>query len=176
MKIVKRQLIVLCMLCGIAFMLLAGLMIAGGTQAETKAEEISVFSCDPSLLNSIRIETDGRLLFLTRQSGTDVNWVLEDSGEAVNEARLAQMLAEIEDVKSDTVIENVTDFAPYGLDTPSMTISLALGGMGYDLEIGDYTANAHRYYARANGEDRVFLLTTSVKAAFDITAEELAIE
>ena len=173
MKKLKRQLTILGILCALALaaLILLLTLTQGGTE-QAAAEGEVIFTCSPELVTELTVRTEGEMLALRRDEGTAL-WTFADTGEEANAQRLALMLAELAEVRSATVIGDVTDFAPYGLEQPSMEITVSYDGTAHTLAIGDYSTAAHRYYARADLEARVFLITTSVKTAFDVTREEL---
>ena len=173
MKALKKQLYILLALCGLALLFFVLLFVSDyrAQEAAAASGEI-VFSCNPGLVTELQIVTEKESFAFVHDTGND-SWTFADTGEAANALRLAQMLAELREIRSDTVTGAVTDLAPYGLDTPSVKISFSYGDASHTLEIGNYSTAAHRYYARAEGENRVFLISTSVKTAFDVTEAEL---
>lgn len=173
MKALKRQLYILFVLCALALLFFVLLFVSDkSTQEAAAVSGEIVFTCDPAQVTELQIVTEKESFAFVHDTGND-RWTFADTGEAANALRLAQMLAELREIRSDTVTEAVTDLAPYGLDTPAMRISFAYADEAHTLEIGDYSTAAHRYYARAEGESRVFLISTAVKTAFDVSREEL---
>ena len=171
MKQQRTQLSLLLVLIVLALVALSVIRFRG-REAETEAGGAVVFQCDKERVTGLSIHTDRESVELVREEDAAV-WRFSDTGEAANALRVEQMLSQIEEIRSDTVMEDVTDGAPYGLDAPGMVIALSYEGETHTLEIGDFSQGAKMFYARTDGETRVFLLSTLVQGSFDVTREEL---
>ena len=84
---------------------------------------------------------------------TDSGWVYQDD-EAfpVSEEKVMDILEHFESYGVTFVIENVTDYAQYGLDEPECTLHLATSERSYDIKMGDFsTMDEQRYISIGDG-------------------------
>ena len=84
---------------------------------------------------------------------TDAGWIYQDD-EAfpVSEEKVMDILEHFESYGVTFVIENVTDYAQYGLDEPECTLHLATSERSYDIKMGDFsTMDEQRYISIGDG-------------------------
>lgn len=174
-----------------------GLRAANGREGSAKEQDaVSLIDFDVSTVYRIKVydpsEHDGTVTYkyeLWRDvSEDDDSWyvsesTLQSTTPVAKFDVVEQMLDEIKQLKGHKPIENVTDYAQYGLETPSLIIKLYSSEEGETaeqptvIEIGDLSTGASMYYGRVfseeNEDDTVYLLTTVLKSVFDISAESL---
>jgi hypothetical protein len=81
-----------------------------------------------------------------------------------------QVLTSLEKLEADEVVaEQVTDFAQYGLATPSRTVSAVVEGSKTPLAVdfGAKSPDGGSVYARKPGEAKVYLVASWVEGTFD---------
>ena len=100
---------------------------------------------------------------------TALSWTNEDGtfsftkGEAwtydgdfafpVDEEKVNELLAQFEDFAAASVINDVEDYAQYGLDEPICTISITAGEETYTVELGDFSKmDEQRYVSIGDGK------------------------
>lgn len=72
------------------------------------------------------------------------------------------------------VDEKASDFAPYGLKTPLLTLVVTRkDGKSHTLHLGDDVPSGAATYARVEGEQRLFTVSTSTKATLEKTWRDL---
>lgn len=84
---------------------------------------------------------------------TDAGWIYQDD-EAfpVSEDKVMDILEHFESYGVTFVIEDVTDYAQYGLDEPECTLHLATSERSYDIKMGDFsTMDEQRYISIGDG-------------------------
>ena len=84
---------------------------------------------------------------------TDDGWKYQDD-EAfpVSEDKVMDILEHFESYGVTFVIEDVTDYAQYGLDVPECTLHLATSERSYDIKMGDFsTMDEQRYISIGDG-------------------------
>ncbi len=114
---------------------------------------------------TLTLEKDGEEWKCVEYSGTDID---EDS--------VKSLLERILPVTSENKIENVTDFAQYGLDNSTFKVELKSGeNNGCTIEIGDYNEITSDYYCMVTEMDAasVFTLESSFVSALDITIDDI---
>lgn len=90
---------------------------------------------------------------------TDSGWSYEDD-EAfpVSEKRIMEILKHFESYGVTFVIENVTDYAQYGLDDPECTLHLGTPERSYDIKMGDFSKMDEQRYIDI-GDGNVYLVS-----------------
>ena len=94
---------------------------------ETKKEDIKasgevVFTIDPDAVTALSWEQGSSSLAFTR---TDGAWQYDgDAAFPVDQDKIAERLDAFVDFAAAYVIDDVTDYAQYGLDTPALTVAL----------------------------------------------------
>ena len=70
-------------------------------------------------------------------------------------------------LSSDRLVDDkTTDFAPYGLKDPILTLVVGRkDGKTHTLHLGDNAPSGSAAYARVEGESRLFMVSTSTKSA-----------
>ena len=84
---------------------------------------------------------------------TDAGWIYQDD-EAfpVSEAKVMDILEHFESYGVTFIIEDVTDYAQYGLDDPECTLHLATEKRSYDIKMGAFsTMDEQRYISIGDG-------------------------
>ena len=90
---------------------------------------------------------------------TDAGWIYQDD-EAfpVSEAKIMDILEHFESYGVTFVIDDVTDYAQYGLDDPECTLHLATETRSYDIKMGAFsTMDEQRYISIGDG--KVYLVS-----------------
>ena len=69
-------------------------------------------------------------------------------------------------------IEDVEDMAQYGLDDPSVNLTLQWDNNMYTVRLGDYNSIIGGYYLNINDENTVYVVSSSVYYALDKSLED----
>lgn len=90
---------------------------------------------------------------------TDSGWVYQDD-EAfpVSEKKIMDILEHFEEYGVTFVIEDVTDYAQYGLDDPECTLHLTTQERSYDIKMGDFSKMDEQRYIDI-GDGNVYLVS-----------------
>lgn len=101
----------------------------------------------------------------------DDSWLYEeDEAFPVSEARIAELLTHFEAFGVSFTIENVEDYAQYGLEDPECTISLTVGEEAYTMKLGNFSKMDEKRYIDI-GDGNVYL---SAEDPMDYLEEELS--
>ena len=77
----------------------------------------------------------------------------DDSAFPVDEEKINNLLAQFEDFAAAFVIDDVEDYAQYGLDEPICTIHITAGEESYTVELGDFSKmDEQRYISIGDGK------------------------
>ncbi len=114
-----------------------------------------IVAADPEALTAVSWTKEGATLSFTQADGT---W--QDASDAafpVDQEKMADFLSHFESVHASFIIENVEDFAQYGLDDPSCTITLTSADGDTVLELGDFSTMDEKRYVTL-GDGTVYLI------------------
>lgn len=92
------------------------------------------------------------------------NWVLKnDTSRPINQDNVKIMLNSLGAIKADSIVTNKPgDLSEYGLSEPSIKIVAAqTDGKTLTLHIGNELSTGGGYYATANGNSKVFIISSS---------------
>lgn len=114
----------------------------------------------------------------TNDSGTfsftkDETWAYEDDAAfPVDEEKISGLLAQFESFEASFVIENIDDYAQYGLDAPVCTIRITASGESYTAELGDFSKmDGQRYISIDDG--KVYLVEHDPLDEFDVVLRDM---
>ena len=124
---------------------------------DDEEDEISVLDIDTSLVNEIGITNGEETINLQKDNDT---WkCVDDKDFTIDSTKLQVFLDAAGSITSELKIENVTDMSQYGLDHPSLSISLQWDSNLYTIYIGDRnTVAGGVYYLKINDEDTVYTI------------------
>lgn len=148
----------LLILVGVLVALCAVIAIVSGVQKHidsisTIDEEI--VAADPDALTAVSWTKDGKSLSFTKADG-----VWQDGSDAafpVDQDKMADFLAHFESVHASFRIDDVEDFAQYGLADPSCTITLTGPDGDTVLSLGDFSTMDQKRYVTL-GDGTVYLI------------------
>ena len=103
----------------------------------------------------------------------DESW-LYDADEAfpADADKIGERLELFSDFAAAFVIEDVEDYAQYGLDDPAATITLTAGEQNYTIKLGDFSQMDEQRYVDT-GDGNVYLAVTDPMDLFDVELGEL---
>ena len=130
----------------------------------------------------LEIPTDSvTALSWTNESGTfsftkEESWTYDDdaafpvSGEKVND-----MLSQFEAFAAAFTIEDVDDYAQYGLDEPICTINITAGEESCTIKLGDFSKMDEQRYVSI-GDGKVYLVTHDPLDEFDAVLRDMILD
>lgn len=138
-------------------------------------DEISVLDIDTSLVNEIGITNGEETINLQKDNDT---WkCVDDEDFTIDSTKLQVFLDAAGSITSELKIENVKDMDQYGLEHPSLSISLQWDSNLYTIYIGDRnTVAGGVYYLKINDEDTVYTIENYKYNMLNKTKEDFAAE
>ena len=114
----------------------------------------------------LKVEIRGKTaVTITRRAG--VYSVRELSESVTSQSACENAFANAATLLAESVAaENVTDFAPFGLDEPISTATITYTDRVLTLEIGDVAPASQHYYVRVDGGDTVYLMRPMLVSMF----------
>lgn len=165
MKKTKRLLVLLFVLLLLVFGFW-GLQRYNEKQSEVVEEE-GIIVVDVAKEDIVRFsfEYNGETHELEKEE--DTWYYTEDRSLDVTQYVITNMLAKLAPLKAETVIEDVTDMAQYGLMEEIRTIRYETENASYLFQVGDYNSVSDVYYIRRPADTTVYAVSADVITAFD---------
>ena len=116
---------------------------------------------------------DGSSLDLQRQNG---KWSITSPQQwTADQDATSSLTSALSPVTADSVVEDKpTDLGKYGLNNPSLTVTVHLkNGKSDEIYFGDDVPAGSLVYAKTNSEPKVYAVASSVKTSLDKTANDL---
>ena len=117
----------------------------------------------------------------TNEEGTfsftkDEIWTYdEDSAFPVDEEKIDELLAQLEDFAAAFVIDDVEDYEQYGPDEPVCTISITVGEESYTVELGDFSKMDEQRYISI-GDGKAYLVSHDPLDEFDAVLQDMILD
>ena len=117
----------------------------------------------------------------TNEDGTfsftkDASWTYdEDTAFPVDEEKINDLLAQFESFSAAFVIEDVEDYAQYGLDEPICTISITAGEEAYTIELGDISKMDEQRYISI-GDGKAYLVEHDPLNEFNVVLSDIILD
>lgn len=170
----RTQLIILFILLLItaaAFGALKGyLKNAPDEEGEVKEESYSALAIDSSQVTDIGlIGSKGNINLVRTGEGFQST---EDESLAIDDSAVELFLSDACSITASMKIEDVEDMAQYGLDAPSVNLTLQWDNNMYTVKLGDYNSIIGGYYLNVNDENTVYVVSSSVYYALDKSLED----
>ena len=169
----KLSLLAGCLVLAVGGYALTTKLVARAEQKEAEASQISFVSAEADDLTALSWIYEGETY--TLQKDADGNWQWpEDAEFPVNQTTVSYMEYALSEITATRILENVTDFAQYGLDDPQSVISYTTAdGTTVEIRTGDYNDISSEYYAQLAGEDTVYLVSGDYMEDFQYTIDDL---
>ena len=109
----------------------------------------------------------------TYEKENDTWYYAEDHSLNLQQSMITGMLEKFAPLVSRQKIDNVMDYAQYGLEEPSKTVTICTEKEEYTVYVGDYNSITAASYFRMGGDDAVYVTTAAINGSFNKTVEEL---
>ena len=130
----------------------------------------------------LEIPTDSvTALSWTNESGTfsftkDETWVYdEDNAFPVDEEKINDLLEQFTSFAAAFAIDDVEDYAQYGLDEPICTIHITADEESYTVELGDFSKMDEQRYVSI-GDGRAYLVSHDPLDEFDSVLRDMILD
>ena len=130
----------------------------------------------------LEIPTDSvTALSWTNDSGTfsftkDETWVYDDDNAfPVDEEKINDLLEQFTSLAAAFAIDDVEDFAQYGLDEPICTIHITAGEETYTVELGDFSKMDEQRYVSI-GDGKAYLVSHDPLDEFDSVLRDMILD
>ena len=130
----------------------------------------------------LEIPTDSvTALSWTNESGTfsftkDETWVYDDDNAfPVDEEKINDLLEQFTSFAAAFAIDDVEDYAQYGLDEPICTIRITAGEESYTVELGDFSKMDEQRYISI-GDGKAYLVSHDPLDEFDAVLRDMILD
>lgn len=114
---------------------------------------------------------DGTFSFTKEEAWTyDSDSAFPVSGEKIND-----LLSQFEAFAAAFTIDDVDDYAQYGLDEPVCTIDITVGEENYTVTLGDFSKMDEQRYVSV-GDGKVYLVTHDPLDEFDVALRDMILD
>lgn len=161
---------------------LAGLLYWSNRVEKRKKEEPEknappkILHIDQDSITRIEIRNKNRQEPVILEKSQDNQWkIVSPEGVPVDQDSVRSLLTTASDLTANRLLEEqASDLKPYGLDNPSVQVFIRQkDGKQWKLLIGDETPTGSYYYAKLEGDPRVFTLASWNKTSLDKSAWDL---
>lgn len=168
MKRYKRILILVIVLAAACALTFAVSRYQEEQEKIATSDEI-ILDIPTSTVTALSWDLEDRSFAFTRED----NWVYEEDPEfPVDEETMENLLSRFESFGVSFIIEEVEDFAQYGLDEPVCTIHITTEDETYEILLGDYsTMDQERYVSIGDGN--VYLVSSDPMDRYDVELSDL---
>lgn len=156
---------VLVLICGVTF---------GVSRYEQRKEEIKnsdevILELAADDVTALSWEYDKTSLAFHKEEG----WMYDDDENfPVSDEKMDELLGLFESFGVSFIIENVEDYAQYGLDEPICSIHIETEKETYEIELGDYsTMDEQRYLSIGDGN--VYLVSADPMETYEIELKDM---
>lgn len=99
----------------------------------------------------------------------------DDASFPVDEEKINDLLSQFEDFTASFVIDNVEDYAQYGLTQSICTINITAGEETYTVELGDFSKMDGQRYVSI-GDDKAYLVGHDPLDEFDAVLRDMILD
>lgn len=143
-------------------------------EKETEAKKITVAEINTDDITAFSYESDGAELSFTNTDGT---WTYDgDPSIPLDQDAVASLLSNVEKVTAEDKIEDYDDISDYGFDAPTQTVHVTTNEKEYVFTFGMNNSLLGQDYLMSEGDDTVYLVSTTMKNAFSKTVSDLTKE
>ncbi len=133
------------------------------SQTSNATELFTMESTDDAI--SLSWEYDGENYSFSK---TDDEWVYDyDDAFPADQDEIVSLLYNLVSVESSKTIESPEDTAQYGLDEPTVVVSVSTSENEITMEFGDATSITGEYYCSI-GDGNVYLVSSTIADSFEI--------
>lgn len=159
-------LIVLVVICAVTF----GISRYQQAQEEIKASGETILSVATEDVTKLSWANESGDYAFTKDGDS---WKYDgDEAFPVSTESIEEMLSIFNEFGAAFIIENVTDYAQYGLDEPIATIHIETADSSYDISLGDYSQMDEERYVSL-GDGNAYLAVNDPLDQFDAVSDDL---
>lgn len=138
--------------------------------SETQGQ-VNLTIADPDEVDAFSYIADDTTYSYTKSGDT---WTCEnDTSLKMDADSIASLLDNLKKVTAAEAIADYDSISDYGLDQPQNTITVTCGDETTTIDIGDYNEMLQEYYVKVSGDDKIYLVDSTIKDAFSKTPDTM---
>lgn len=174
----KTRLIVLCCVLVVAIGVTVGVSLKKQESENIAESGEVVFELpvdDVTALSWEYTDDEDEAVSLAFTDGDD-GWTYDDdTAFPVDDAKIEELLDQFSAMQAAFVIEDVTDYAQYGLEDPTCTIDITAGDTDYEILVGNYSELDYQRYISV-GDGKVYLVNNDPMDYYKTTLDDLMLD
>lgn len=141
---------------------------------ETEAKKITVAEISADDITAFSYENDGAELAFSKTDGT---WIYDgDPSIPLDQDAVVSLLSNVTKVTAEDEVKDYDDISDYGFDAPTQTVHVKTADQEYVFTFGMNNSLLNQDYLMSEGNDTVYLVSTTIKNAFAKTVSNLTKE
>lgn len=167
----KKLILLLCALGAVVAVFFIVQAASGTYNASLTDETTTLFSMESADdATALSWTYDGEMIEFDKNDDT---WEYSaDSAFPVDEDQITSLLGNLLSVQSTKTINSPEDISQYGLDEPSVTVTVKTADAEASFDFGDATGITGEYYC-SNGDGNVYLVSSAIADSFNLDALSL---
>ena len=143
-----------------------------GEEEEVDVATLRLTEAEADSINKITYYYEGKLLSFIKEDDT---WYYEDDKSIeLSQTDVSNLASYICSVSPNSVIDDPSELSEYGLENPANTITFYTeDGDSQTIYIGDYFEMEGDYFAKAEGDDTIYTISSYYATTFTKSLEEL---
>lgn len=138
--------------------------------SETEGQ-VKLTVIDPDTVDAFSYIKDGATYSYAKADNT---WICEnDTSLVLDSDSIGTLLDNLKEITAMETIDSYDSLEDYGLNQPQNTISVNCGGETTTIDIGDYNDMLSEYYMKLSGDDRIYLVDSTLYNAFSKTPDSM---
>lgn len=141
--------------------------------SETEGQ-VKLTVIDPDAVDAFSYEVDGTTYSYSKEEDT---WICEnDTSLKMDSDSIKTLLGNLEEITASETIESYDALSDYGLESPQNTITVTSAEDTTTIDIGGYNEMLSVYYIKVSGDDKIYLVDSSLSNAFSKTPDTMVQE
>lgn len=138
---------------------------------EAEAERITVAEIDADDITAFSYEYEGVELSFTK---TDDTWTYDaDTSVPLDQDAIVSLLSNVESVIAEDEVKDYDDISDYGFDASEQKVCVKTEEQEYIFTFGMNNSLLNQDYMMLDGDDTVYLVSTTIKNSFEKSVEDL---
>ena len=180
MKKQKKTFVILVIVLAVLAVLYAVINIATKKSEEKKEEEE-----EAAAIHLTEFETDDITSFTVEGTGTTVTFSKKEDGDWIDENmpdtpldqdQVENLIGKFAAADAESSFTDYESLADYGLETPAYTVTLTTDSETVVLFLGDKNEALTQYYLQKEGDDTVYLVSSTLYSALEFEESDLIAE
>lgn len=169
----KKTATLISAVCALGLLCAGAVYVSGSTRSKDDASVFDAYTASGEISLISYKSQDSERVELSLNG--DIWESKHDADFPVNQSLVKAMEEKLKAVSAYRKIENVTDLAQYGIDSPALSVSVTGGSESATFFVGSQNTHTQQYYFAKEGESTVYTIDSSFLPAFDYSLFDLAV-